>query len=85
MKIRFKECSFMALEVKHTCEVAIWSDIQGETVHSVSKNAAPGEGTQNETSAVNNGQEVINQVDNVIKRQALRFLQGCAYKQSASV
>lgn len=49
------------------------------------KNAAPGEGTQNETSAVNNGQEVINQVDNVIKRQALRFLQGCVYKQSASV
>lgn len=31
------------------------------------------------------GEEVvINQVDNVVKRQALRFLRGCAYKQSVA-
>lgn len=30
-------------------------------------------------------EEVINQVDNVIKRQALHILQGCTYKQTVAV
>lgn len=60
--------------------MARWSEIQGNGVQCLTRLLHPE--TQSEMNEEGwEEEDVTNQVDNVIKRQALRIFWGCTYKQ----